>query len=295
VGDNHTGITRRLDPGTYYFQVAHWEPAGTGAYNMRMRADVVDTNYTDLWWNPAESGWGVNINHQGATFFATLFTYDASGAPLWLVMSEGKQQADGSYLGTLYRATGPVFNAVPFSGVAVNAVGTMRFTFVGANAGTLTYSFNGASVTKAISRQPISTPTTCSWSAFDRSYAFNYQDLWWNSNESGWGVNIAHQGDTVFATLFTYGANGQGAWYVMSNGAHSTTATANVYTGALYRTTGPAFNAVPWTPVSVAQAGTMTFSFTDGNTGTLAYTIDGVQVTKQIRRQVFGPIKPQCE
>ncbi len=46
-------------------------------------------NYTALWWNPAESGWGVNFNHQGNTLFGTLFTYDASGAPLWLVMSNG--------------------------------------------------------------------------------------------------------------------------------------------------------------------------------------------------------------
>ena len=25
------------------------------------------------------------------------------------------------------------------------------------------------------------------------------QDLWWNPAESGWGINLAHQDDTVFA------------------------------------------------------------------------------------------------
>ena len=35
-------------------------------------------NYTALWWNPAESGWGVNFNHQGNILFGTLFTYDAA-------------------------------------------------------------------------------------------------------------------------------------------------------------------------------------------------------------------------
>ncbi len=48
------------------------------------------SNYTALWWNAAESGWGINLNHQGNIVFGTLFTYDAIGAPLWLVMSDGR-------------------------------------------------------------------------------------------------------------------------------------------------------------------------------------------------------------
>ena len=34
-------------------------------------------NYTGMWWNPDESGWGINVVHQGDIVFATLFTYDA--------------------------------------------------------------------------------------------------------------------------------------------------------------------------------------------------------------------------
>ena len=47
------------------------------------------SSQTALWWNPAENGWGVNFTHQGNILFATLFTYDANRAPLWLVMSNG--------------------------------------------------------------------------------------------------------------------------------------------------------------------------------------------------------------
>jgi hypothetical protein len=292
ASDNHFGVTRSLGPGTYYVQVGHWDAAGTGAYNLRMRADKVDTNYTALWWNAAESGWGLNINHQGNVVFATLFTYDPSGAPMWLVMSDGERQADGSYQGSLYRTTGPAFNAVPFSGAQVTTVGTMRIAFVDAGSGTLTYSYNGTTVTKAITRQLFSTQPTCTWSAFDRSFASNYQDLWWNPAESGWGVNITHQGNILFATLFTYAANGQGMWLVMSDGELGS---GGAYSGALYRTSGPAFNASPWAPASVVQVGTMSFSFIDGNSATMTYSVDGVQVTKQIKRQVFGPIKTQCE
>ena len=291
AGDNHAGLTRKLTPGTYYFQVGHWEAAGTGAYNVRMRADVVDANYTDLWWNAAESGWGININHQGNTLFATLFTYDANGAPMWLVMSEGARQPDGAYQGTLYRSTGPAFNAASFLGANVVVVGTMRLAFAGAE-GTLTYTFNGTHVTKTITRQVFGTPPTCTWSAFDRSTADNYQDLWWNPSEPGWGVNLTHQGAKLFATLFTYDTGNQGVWLVMSNGAQ----TANGrFSGALYRTSGPAFNASPWTAATPAPVGTMSFVFTNGNAGTITYSFNGVTVTKAIQRQVFAPIKTQCD
>jgi lysyl endopeptidase len=294
ASNNHAGITRRLTAGTYYFQVGHWDATGTGAYNVRMRADNVDLNYTDLWWVPAESGWGLNVNHQGDTVFATLFTYDENGAPMWLLMSNGTQQADGSFTGALYRSTGPVFNASPWTPVSLTQVGTMTIAFASNTAGTLTYTYNNAPVTKAISRMSFSTPTTCSWSEFDRSASSNFQDLWWNPNESGWGVNVTHQGNILFATLFTYAADRKGAWYVMSDGALTST-TEFRYSGALYRGVGPAFNAVPWTPITLTQVGNMTFTFTDGNTGTLTYSIGGVSVTKSIQRMVFRNIKTLCE
>jgi hypothetical protein len=70
---------------------------------------------TSLWWNPAESGWGLNLNQQGSTLFGTLFTYDATRAPLWLVMPAAALQADGvTFTGDLYRTTGSPFNANPF-------------------------------------------------------------------------------------------------------------------------------------------------------------------------------------
>ena len=40
----------------------------------------------------------------------------------------------------------------------------------------------------------------------------NYQGLWYNApaeSESGWGINLAHQGDVIFATWFTYDAAGK--------------------------------------------------------------------------------------
>src|SRR5260221_669503 len=88
-----------------------------------------------------------------------------------------------------------------------------------------------------------------------------YQGLWWNSpagSESGWGLNIAHQGDTLFATWFTYDASHRGLWLVMSSGQKTAPGT---YTGPLYRTTGPRFDSAQWTGSSVVASpvGSATF------------------------------------
>ncbi len=74
-------------------------------------------------------------------------------------------------------------------------------------------------------------------------------------------------------------------------------APAGVYTGALYRGTGPAFDAVPFDPTQVVAtpAGTATFTFSDGNNATFAFTVDGVPQSKAITRQVFVPPGTICE
>ena len=44
----------------------------------------------------------------------------------------------------------------------------------------------------------------------------NYEGIWWNSGESGWGINFEHQGNTIFATWFTYDTAGKAWWLVMT-------------------------------------------------------------------------------
>ena len=39
----------------------------------------------------------------------------------------------------------------------------------------------------------------------------------------------------------------------------------------------------------------MTLTFANGNQATLAYTVNGTSVTKQIQRQVFSTPKVECE
>jgi hypothetical protein len=258
-------------------------------------------NFQALWWNaPAdsESGWGVNIAHQGDVLFATWFTYDSDGSGMWLVMSDGRPGGANTYTGALYRTTGPAFSSPSFnpSQVVATPVGSATFTFSDASSGSFRYTVNGLTQTKSIVRQIYASPVpTCTADASGAS-STNFQDLWWRSpaaSESGWGLNITHQGDILFATWFTYGTDGRGMWLVMSDGRRTA---ANTYSGALYRTRGPAFNASPWdrSQVVVTQAGTATLTFSDANNGIFAYTVDSITQSKPITRQVFGSPVTVC-
>jgi hypothetical protein len=130
----------------------------------------------------------------------------------------------------------------------------------------------------------------------DLAKATNYQDLWWNApagSESGWGVNLTHQGDTLFVTWFTYDATGAPTWL----SATAPRSAPKVYGGTLYRTSGPAFSALPWSPAAVVATpvGSVTLTFANGNQATLAYTVGGVSQTKSITRQVFNPPGTVCQ
>jgi hypothetical protein len=164
-------------------------------------------------------------------------------------------------------------------------------TFTSATQATFAYTVSGVSQQKSITRQVFSTPSTCTATSAGRAAATNYQDLWWTASESGWGINFAHQADTIFATWFTYDQNGKAWWVAMT----APLVSAGVYAGTLITDTGPPFNAVPFDPLQVRGTGigTGTLTFTDIDTGTFAYTINGVSQTKPITRQAFGPL-PTC-
>jgi len=285
------GITRTLDPGTYYLAVSHREALGTGAYTLKASLSTVTDNYTDLWWNPEEPGWGINLNHQGTTIFATLFTYDRDGKPMWLVASSVTRQPSGYWQGSLLRASGTRFDARPWVPVALERVGTLDLQFESRDKATLSYSFDGVRVSRTIQRQVFSLAPACRWSGFDRSLTTNFQDLWWNPEEPGWGLGLSHQGDILFATLFTYDETGRDLWLVMSRGERIADGR---YIGELLETRGPPFNAGSWTPATSTQVGTMTVQFTRGNAATVTYTLGGVLVVRSIERQVFGVPATEC-
>jgi hypothetical protein len=265
------------------------------------------TSYEGLWWNsPAnsESGWGLNITHQGNIIFATWFTYDRQGAGMWLVMPQLDLQpgyydpyymtygTSTEYSGTVYRTTGPSFDSANFSAagpITPTAAGTASISFLDANTASFTYTVDGVGQSKTITRQVFGPMPNCTLGG---TAGASYQGLWWRSTESGWGVNLTQQGDIVFATWFTYDSARRGMWLVMPNGRR----TGNAFTGALYRTVGPAFDSATWNAASVqaTEVGSATFTFSDTGNGTFAYTVNGVAGSKPIARQVFSSPVTTC-
>ena len=261
-------------------------------------------NYTGLFWNaPAgsESGWGINFAHQGDVIFATWFTYDLTGKAWWLSLTANRTGAT-TYAGTLYQTHGPPFNVVPFFPSAVHAtpVGSATLTFSDADNGTFAYVVNGIAQTKAITREIFGPVPACAWNALPvLGFAANFQDLWWAAPggvESGWGINFTQQGDTLFATWFTYDVDGTPLW--LSVTAQDTGL--DVFSGTLYSTSGPPFNAVPFRPadVTASPVGTATIRFTDGDSGTLAYNLSlhggSIAQSKAITREVFRAPGTAC-
>jgi hypothetical protein len=115
-------------------------------------------------------------------------------------------------------------------------------------------------------------------------------DLWWNPDESGWGVNVIQQGGIVFATFFVYDTNGKAHWYVASEmAATQGSGSSLTFSGPLYETQGPYFGvAFNSAAVGRTQVGTATLQFALPNSGILSYTVTGMPVTKQIRRQTWA-------
>lgn len=111
-------------------------------------------NFTDLWYNAGESGWGLSlVQHASNSLFGVWYTYDAAGKPLWVVMPGGQWTSASTFTGTLYITSGPLPHVFNPTQVRTNQVGTGTVTFSSANNGTWAWTINGQSGSKAITRQ----------------------------------------------------------------------------------------------------------------------------------------------
>jgi hypothetical protein len=115
--------------------------------------------------------------------------------------------------------------------------------------------------------------------------ALEYTDVYFDPNESGWGVFLVQSDTTQFLAFFIYGPDGKPTWYVAIIANDGT----GNYTGGLYATTGTYF-LNPWQGDNATQAGTASFKPIDRYHATLTYTVDGVgTVTKTVQRQTLAP------
>ena len=141
-------------------RVPHWLRAFGAilvAFACAAQPAAARTDYSDLWWNPAEPGWGVNFVQAQTFLFASFFLYGPASEPTWYT-AEMNLGTDGKFSGPLYTTTGSYFagSANP-SHKSVRQVGDVSFTPTTATAGTLVYTVDGAVVTKNVERQTLQT------------------------------------------------------------------------------------------------------------------------------------------
>ena len=229
----------------------------------------------------------------GAQSFISFTTPDpvAAGQPFSLTVAGLLKQSTRTPVPTV-TAAGPVVTInlgrdCGFPTCARGAFGTQVVPMVGLQAGTY--------VARIYEGPTASSPDPDIQATFTVA-GVNYQGLWWNGpagSQAGWGISIDHQGDTLFATWYTYDEKGAPTWFAMPDVARTDAAT---YSGTVYRTTGPAFDKQPWDPsdVTVTAVGTATFAFASDRGGTFSYTIDGSSGSKTIVREVFSSPVATC-
>ncbi len=245
----------------------------------RLEAGVV----TGLWWNPAESGWGVQFTQRGETIFATLYTYGPDGNPKWYIGSNCARVAGSAPLrctGPMEEAGGPRFFGVPFDAAAlrVSPVGTLDLTFHDSGRATMTFSVGAVARTVALQRQVFRSPPLAPEA--------DLTDLYYNAEEPGWGLAVSHQGGLMFLTWYVYDDAGRPVWYVASSCAVNLEG--GTCTGPLYRVTGPALGPT-FDPsrVQAALVGQVDLGWLGPDFVQLSWTINGVPGTRRLARQLF--------
>lgn len=248
-------------------------------------------NYTGIYWVPSESGWGLNVVHQGDVLFPAWYTYDLDGRVLWFIVSGAQRQTDGSYRGPIARFTGRPFDQINGQSASLGGqeVGSATLRFLSGNQVDFSYTIGNQTQTKRL--QPFvfgAAAPNCTFVTGSRRNAGNYTDIWWNPNESGWGLTLAHQGNVIFAAWYTYDRQNRPMWLV----AVAERQADGSYRGDLGRaqsgTPYPQINGSNATSQPLPRVGDLRLRFSDGETGTLEYELDGVRQTKSITRFAFA-------
>ena len=115
-------------------------------------AATATTDFSDLWWNPNEDGWGVTLTQQNQILFVTLYVYQSNNQPKWYVGPATQflgVDATGAvaFSGPLFEATGPYFGGAWTGGIQATQVGTITFSASQISVGTLNYTINNVPVT----------------------------------------------------------------------------------------------------------------------------------------------------
>lgn len=130
-------------------------------------ADYPGHNFSDLWWNPAESGWGMSIHVKNDNLFAAWFVYDQAGKAQWYSFQAGSWStapastnnppSDISYIytGKVVKTTGPSFGGIDplAANIAITEAGTATLRFNSYDSAVFSGTVEGRTFSKNLVRQ----------------------------------------------------------------------------------------------------------------------------------------------
>lgn len=254
-------------------------------------------NYSDIWWNPNESGWGLTIADHETNLWAVWYTYRQDNTPTWMFVSGGTfNEARTRFSGPLYQTTGPAYRAAFASRpVNVTQVGNVTIDFapagMAAGVATFTYTVGSVTATRQVERYGYGNAAP--------AWGNDATDLWWDPAESGWGIALTQHGGTLFGVWYTYDDAGQPLFVVLPAGA---TPASGQFNGDLFTTRGPWFGApfdaskvvtMPFGTAQITLEATAPISgFTPKRGNWRARFADGTETSKFFTQVGFGQAAP---
>lgn len=165
---NYTGIQTQNTIGTVTFSFTSattgtmsWNIGGVSGtrniskLNYLTGASPSGIDYTDIWWGgQSQNGWGLALAQQGSVLAGAWYTYNQQNQPVWYLINGGSWTSPNVFTAPLTRATssaliGANYNA---SAYAPTTAGTITLTFTDASNATMSYTVDGVTQTKTISR-----------------------------------------------------------------------------------------------------------------------------------------------
>ncbi len=152
---------------------------------------------TGLWYNPATSGRGLDLEISGNNLAVIWYTHREDGSPIWYLASATISQN--------WQADLLEFHWDPDSNSTTSQiVGSISLNFSNAQTAEINWNLGENSGSEPIQTlnfrpQPADMKLT---------------GLWYDPNESGWGVSIATQGDTRVVIAYYYDENNLPKWSI---------------------------------------------------------------------------------
>ena len=149
-----------------------------------------------MWFNPARSGHGFDVQFVDSTLFVTWFTYQDDGTPTWYV-------AVGAYARP-WSAPMSRFVWDPAAQRAVESrIGQLSLNFTDAQNGQVDWQIGSRRGSEPL--QPLLTAAT---PVLDRT------GNWYDPTQPGWGLGIYTVGDLLFNVAYFYDSANQPRWVV---------------------------------------------------------------------------------